>query len=109
MELIAFEGTENKHLLKQNARLHRTEEDDVLKVRNVDASRQHVHGDDNVRFRAIPKLADSLQRTINSACDFLDERISLAEYIASDIDKVVCMRSVRKIIHGEDQCFRKPT
>jgi hypothetical protein len=35
-----------------------------------------------------------LQRTINSARDLLDERISLAENIASDIDKVVRMRTV---------------
>ncbi len=68
---------------------YRTKEHDVFKIGNVDASCQHVNGNYNVRFRAIPKLADSLQWAIYAARNLLHERIALAENVASNIDKVI--------------------
>ena len=44
-----------------------------------------------MRFGAIPKLADSLQRSIDisGSGNLLYKRISMAENIARDIDKTI--------------------
>ena len=54
-----------EHLLEQDARLDRAQEDDELEVGDVDAGRQQVDGDDDRRVRAVAELADALQRPID--------------------------------------------
>ena len=107
--LFAFARAASQHLLKQNARFDRAQKHDEFQVRNVYAGREHVYGNDDAGFRTIAKFADALERTIYATCNFLDERIAAPKHIAGNVDKVVGVRRVRQIVHGEDQRFREAT
>ena len=108
-ELLAFSRSSAEHLLEQNARLHRSKEDDEFQVRNINAGREHIDTDDDVRFGPIAELADSLQRSvdISGSGNLLDERIAAAENIARDVDKTIGVGRVWQVVYGEDQRLRE--
>ena len=59
--VLALARAAAEHLLEQDARLHRPQEDDELQVGDVDAGREQIDRDDDARVRPVAELADSLQ------------------------------------------------
>ena len=101
--LLALAGAAAEHLLEEDARLHRPQEDDELQVGDVHAGRQQVDGDDDAGVRAVAELADALQRPVDAAGDLRDERLAAAEDVAGQVDELVGVRGVRQVVGGEDQ------
>ena len=109
VDVVAAARAASEHLLPEDARLHRPQEHDELQRRDVHAGRKHVHGDDDLRIRAIAELADALERAVDIwvAGDLLHEVVALVENVAADLDELVGVRGVREIVDGEDEDFRK--
>src|SRR5690606_29845642 len=97
-----------KHLLEQDAGLHRPEEDQKLQVRDVDASGQQVDGHDDPWLGAVAEFADALEWAIDPASDLGDEVFSLAEDLPRHGDELVGVRHVWQVVGGEDQRLREP-
>src|SRR5262249_5597235 len=85
------------------------QEDDEFEGRNVDARRQHVDGDDDLRLGAIAEFTNPLQRAVNVriACDLLDEVVALIEDFAAGTDELVGVRGVGDVVDGQDQYLRE--
>src|SRR5439155_9656874 len=106
--LLAFAGAAAQHLFKQNAGLHRAQEDDEFQIGNIDAGREHIDRDNNSRIGPIAKFSDALQWAICcGAGNLLDEGIAPAENIAADVNELIGVGSVRQIVLCEDQRLRK--
>src|ERR1700677_2490277 len=96
-----------QHLLEQDARFDRSQEDQILQIWDVDPSRQEVDGYDNRWVGSIAKLANALQRSVGSASDLASEGLTTAEHLASLLDQLVGMRRVRQIVDRKDQRLRE--
>ncbi len=96
--LLALAGAAAEHLLEQDARLHRPQEDDELQVRDVDAGGEQVDGHDDARVGPVAELADALQRPVDAAGDLGDEGVAAAEDVAGLVTSwsacEVCGRSL---------------
>src|SRR5439155_17354671 len=75
-----------QHLFKEDARLHRPQEHDELKVGDVHAGREQVHGDSDARLLAVAELSDSLEWAVHAPSDLLHEPVASAERIAADVN-----------------------
>ena len=82
-----------KHLHPKNTGLDRAEEDNKLKTRDIHARTQHIDGDDNLWFRAISELSDSLKRSVDVriASNLLNKPITFSELFPADSHKLVGM------------------
>ena len=87
--LLTSPGPAAEHLLEQDARSHRSEEDEELKIWNVHAGREQVHRDHDRRVRAIPEFTDALKRTIYAARHLGYEGITPGEHVAAEINELI--------------------
>src|SRR5205823_5592552 len=73
--------------------------------------REHVHSNDNFRIRAVAEFANALKRAIDIGIpgDFLNEFVALIKNVAAYSHELIRVRSMREIVDGEDQDFRKAT
>ena len=93
--LLALPRPAAEHLLEEDARLDRAQEDEELEVGDVDAGGEHVDRDDDAGLRPVAELADPLQRPVDAAGDLGDEGVALAEDVAGGVDELVGVRGVR--------------
>ena len=64
-DLVALARAAPEHLLEQDARLHRPQEDDELEVGDVHAGREQVDARRRSRVRPVAELADALERAVD--------------------------------------------
>ncbi len=102
-EPFAPAGTPPEHLLEEDARLDRPQEDDALEVGDVDACSQQVYGDGDDGLRTVSELADALQRTVDAAGDLLDEGVASTEDVARDVDEAVGVGGMGEVVDGENE------
>ena len=76
-----------QHLLEQDARLDRPEEDDGLQPGDVDAGGEQVDRHHHARVGPVAELADSLQGSVNArgAGDLLHEVIPAPEPLPEEV------------------------
>jgi hypothetical protein len=100
---LALARAAAEHLLEQDARLHRAQEDDELQVGDVHAGGQQVHRDDDAGVLAVAELADALERAVHAAGDLLHEGVAAAEGVAADLDELVGVGDVGQVVGREDE------
>lgn len=66
---LALSGPPAQHLLEENSALHRPQKHDELEVRDVDSRGEQVNRNSNAWVRAVPKLPDSLEWSIDPPSD----------------------------------------
>ncbi len=105
---VAKASAAAEHLLEQDPRLDRPQQDQELEIRDVDAGREQVDRDDDAGLRPVAELADPLQRPVDSAGDLGDEGVAATEDLARLIDELVGVRDMRKVVGSEDQGLGEP-
>ena len=61
-----------EHLVEEDAAVHPAQEDEVADLGHVDAGREQVDGDGDVRVALVLVAADELQRLVGGAGDLHD-------------------------------------
>ena len=109
LERLPSAGAAAEHLFKEDAGLYRTQEDDVLQVRDINAGGEHVHGDHDCRLGTVAKFPDALQRPVHrwAAGDLGRERIPAAEDVARSVHEVIGVGGVREVVCRKDQGLRE--
>ncbi|CPY44656.1 Uncharacterised protein [Mycobacteroides abscessus] len=74
-------GTASEHLLKEDAGLDRSQENQELKVGDIDTGCKKVNGNSHFGVGPVAELTDLLQWPIDSTCDLAGERLTPAKDI----------------------------